>query len=213
MTRSAILLFLSFGVVAATFSSSPVDAGIKSKIVAGAGVLLVKKLVEKCLASHGCREKGREAALAAADEVVAELVGIDIVGCIRSKVCLGTLSKRVQGKLNATGIEKRRREVANARRQESEGRLKSPGYCSEADIGRLSAMVTTYCKTGERLACRSDDDSFAIQSKISMLQLCQHARINRESQCFRGGDFGHRNQIADMKRAEAKCWTMFAKKQ
>jgi hypothetical protein len=85
--------------------------------------------------------------------------------------------------------------------------MKAPGDCEDDEYQKLKSAVDTECGAKDKAeACDEEKDSCVVLAdKATKFQRCAAAREERENKCFRGGDDGHKTEIANTKNGAAKC--------
>jgi Novel toxin 16 len=97
-------------------------------------------------------------------------------------------------------------QLAKARQQWSTGqKITPPGFCHDEEYNRLNAAVDRACNSAQ--ACSPVDSPQTLHAKAFAFKQCALARSEREEQCFKGGDGGHREQIRNFWRGHDTCQT------
>ena len=90
----------------------------------------------------------------------------------------------------------------------SEEKLDPPGDCTDKDYQDLKQKKKFACEfegQAEPKKCVEADSCFMLELKQNAFTACGDARQNLMDRCFRGGDSGHKNEVAKMKRASERC--------
>ena len=100
----------------------------------------------------------------------------------------------------------RAQQLAKARQQLSTGQKITPrGFCHDEEYNRLNVAVDRACNGVQ--ACSPLDSTQMLPAKAFAFKQCALARSEREDQCFKGGDGGHREQIRNFWRGHDICQT------
>ena len=92
-----------------------------------------------------------------------------------------------------------------------------PSDCTQKQLNELTDNVDKNCKAGKIPNCDKITIGIFAYSCKDLLDIeelwrkCAEARKDREFHCFRGGDRGHRIQIAQAENEAAVCWWRFRK--
>jgi hypothetical protein len=101
----------------------------------------------------------------------------------------------------------RAQQLAKARQQWSTAqKITPPGFCHDEEYNRLNAAVDRACNSAQ--ACSPLDSPQMLHAKAFAFKQCALARSEREDQCFKGGDGGHREQIRNFWRGHDTCQTL-----
>lgn len=83
--------------------------------------------------------------------------------------------------------------------------------CTESVRRNLQNEVEKHCK-GEKSACTSADSCPTLSYKMERLQNCISARVKINTKCFKGGDFGHNQQVQEKVNSLVRCQSFYAHK-
>jgi Novel toxin 16 len=93
--------------------------------------------------------------------------------------------------------------------------LKPPGDCTEKRHRQLQDVVDMHCQPafpGEQLRCEDTDTCAILWNKQERFRKCYNARSTINTECFRGGDKGHRDAAISADNAMKRCYKIRTEK-
>lgn len=169
---------------------------------------MIKELIVSCAKSAACRAKGIEYVANGAIALIGAY-GLDrIRPCLLDSNCRDQLVAAI---VDGSGNVGKMLTTASVRPGPGQG-IEPPGDCRPDYLAEMSELVNRYCKSVKN-SCLVTDKLPRLQEKIEGNGLCLRARIKRESECFRGGDRNHRDQIAETKNRISNCYRLLARAQ
>jgi hypothetical protein len=82
--------------------------------------------------------------------------------------------------------------------------ISPPGDCTGARHRTLQDEVNSQCKTAP-FSCKKNMARAELQKRFNQATACSNARKRINSECFKGGDSGHKQAAENASRAADKC--------
>lgn len=184
--------------------SSPAQADWGKRLAIGGAGLVLSRAVASCARSSECQQFAARKAT--------EFGVRGFQACLRHPGCsasvVGAMAGIAAQALPHEDADRRRAQLVEPRRLVEQGLTpEPPGFCPEERFYSLNSAVQRHCKETILESCGPEDSIFSARLKARSFRLCIMARKEREEICFRGGDRGHREQIASLMNGFNRCLT------